>query len=124
MDLASARIQFQENAPHTFNAMQALVMAMEKALRSRGQKTFFGHDKSKVSYQEFLEKLQDTLRSLVLDGLLEESDDGVAALDSMRLAIQAFGTAFPNWPDAYEFAREFFGNGNKANAIAVIERLR
>ncbi len=124
MNLAFQREIYQRRAPHTFNAMQGLVMAMEKAINSRGKKTLFGHDKGRISYEEFLEKLRATLRCLVLDGLLEESSDGATALEAMRGALQAFSGAFPNWPAAYQYAGEFFGDGNKANAIAVIQRLR
>lgn len=124
MNLAIKRENYQRNAPHTFNSMQGLVMAMEKAINSRGKKTFFGHDKGRIAYEEFLEKLRATLRSLVLDGILEESADGATALDAMRGTLQAFAEAFPSWPAAYQYAGEFFGDSNRDNAIAVIQRLR
>jgi hypothetical protein len=64
---------FQANLPHTFNALQHLVMAMSDFVNSRGKKSFFGKDKGLAEYKKFEEKLKDTLLAMVLDGVIERN---------------------------------------------------
>lgn len=48
-DWASAAA-FQSECPHTFNALQHLVMAMAGVANNRGKKSFFGRDKGLAAY--------------------------------------------------------------------------
>lgn len=118
------RISMQQHIPHTFNAMQSLVMAMEAAYKSKGKRTLFGRDKEAEAQVKFYTALRGTLISLVLDGVLMESDSNEKALESIREVIKFFSSAYPNWPAAYKFAYEFFGYTNKTNSLAIIGRLR
>lgn len=115
--------QLQLLTPHTYNALQKLVMAMADLAKNAGKKTLFGRDKGQEAYANFLSMLKVTIHSMVLDRLISEatsSEDVVVALeDKMRI----FSMAFPNWQDAYGFAAVFFGR-SRTDAVAVIERLR
>ena len=99
---------FRAQCPHTFNALQHLVMAMAKVYRSRGKRTLFGRDKGLAAYKEFEDKLRDSVLAMVLDGLIERNVSAQLAREQLIEAIRVFSTAFPNWPDAYAFAGEFF----------------
>ncbi len=98
---------FQDEFPHTFNALQHLVMSMADFANSRGKKTIFGRDKGLAAYKKFEEKFKDTLLAMVLDGLIERNATPTQARTSLIKAIDLFATAFPNWQDAYRFANEF-----------------
>lgn len=114
--------QLRIMTPHTFNALQKLVMAMADVTKNAGKKTLFGRDKGQESYSKFLSALKGTLQSMVLDGVIREgtsSEDVVAAL---RGKLEKFALAFPNWQDAYAFAAVFLSQ--QEDAIATIERLR
>ena len=67
-----------EAAPHTFNSLQTLVMAMASAENNAGKKTFFGRDKGQESYAKFLASLQKTIHCLVLDGVKRSLPRAVA----------------------------------------------
>lgn len=98
---------FQESAPHTFNALQHLVMAMADFSKNRGKTSFFGKDKGLAAYKKFEDKLRDTLLAMVLDGVIERNSRPALARAALIKAISLFAAAFPNWQDAYEFAEEF-----------------
>jgi hypothetical protein len=98
---------FQANLPHTFNALQHLVMAMSDFVNSRGKKSFFGKDKGLAAYKKFEEKLKDTLLAMVLDGVIERNAAPSHARSELIKAIEVFAATFPNWQEAYAFANEF-----------------
>ena len=109
-------------SPHTFNALQNLIVAMEAAHNCAGKKTFFGADKGEQAYAKFKVKLQATIHCLILDS---EMNEAFASIDVHQLLVEQiadFSTAYPNWPKAYAFANEFFQN--KPQAVAVIDRIR
>ena len=98
---------FQAHAPHTFNALQHLVMAMADFAASRGKKTLFGHDKGLAAYKKFEDKFKDALLAMVLDGVIDRNAEPAIAREKLVQAIGIFAAAFPNWQDAYSFAEEF-----------------
>ncbi len=98
----------QNNAPHTFNALQHLVMSMAKVVKFRGKKSFLGRDKGLKSYKEFETKLRDLILSMVLDGIVERNSNPTEVRQKICTAIGQFADAFPNWQDAYGFAEEYF----------------
>ena len=102
-----AAVSFQQSSPHTFNALQKLVMAMADYQKNRGRKTFFGRDKGLIAYKAFEEALRDTLLAMVLDGAIKRTAPAAECRDGLVGALGAFETAFPNWKDAYAFAREY-----------------
>lgn len=120
----SARLLLEHQGQHTFNALQNLVMAMADVANNSGKKTFFGRDKGQQAYTKFLEKLRATLHSMVLDGLIRESDTDEYVLARLESSIRLFEDGFPNWKDAYGFAAWFLSERNAADASAVITRLR
>ena len=98
---------FQANLPHTFNALQHLVMAMTDFVNSRGKKSLFGKDKGLAAYKKLEEKLKDTLLAMVLDGIMERNAAPSHARNELMKAIDVFAATFPNWQEAYSFANEF-----------------
>ena len=98
---------FQAKFPHTFNALQHLVMSMADFANSRGKKSFFGRDKGLVAYRKFEDKLKDAILAMVLDGVIERNATPSRARTTLIEAIGLFAAAFPNWQDAYAFANEF-----------------
>ncbi len=110
---------FQAECPHTFNALQHLVMAMADLSKNRGMKSIFGKDKGLAALEKFESKLADTLLALVLDGAIDRDEDPTSARETLLNAIGMFQEAFPNWQDAYSFAQEYFV-GSAATAEARI----
>lgn len=109
--------------PHTYNALQKLVMAMADLKKNIGKKTLFGRDKGQESYSKFLEKLKITLQAMILDDIMKESASTVEAIGHLEEKLNEFSMAHPNWLDAYDFANRFF-SGDMKDAKAVVERLR
>jgi hypothetical protein len=98
---------FQANFPHTFNALQHLIMAMADFNHNREKKSFFGRDKGLAAYKKFEEKFRDTLLAMVLDGIVERDAAPSLVRKTLVEAIEVFAAAFPNWQDAYAYANEF-----------------
>lgn len=119
----SVELLMSSMMPHTFNALQKLVMAMADVAKNAGKKTFFGRDKGQESYDRFLTVLKVTTQSMVLDRLTKESSSTEHVADILFSKIELFSEAYPNWQDAYGFAVYFFIK-NRDDAIAVIDRMR
>jgi hypothetical protein len=115
--------QMQTATPHTFNAMQRLVMSMADTVKNVNKKTFFGRDKGVESYTRFLSALKLTIRAMVLDGVVQESTPAGDVLTSLDAKMVKFAMAFPNWKDAYGFAAYFFEE-QRVDALSIVERLR
>ena len=115
--------QLRLMTPHTFNALQKLVMAMADVPKHAGKKTLFGRDKGQEAYSAFLSALKVTLQAMVLDGVIRESTPADEVAAEFEKKLEKFAMAFPNWQDAYGFAGMFLGEKRK-DAIATIERLR
>ncbi len=115
--------QLRLMTPHTYNALQKLVMAMAGVAKNAGKKTLFGRDKGQESYSKFLSMLKATLQSMVLDEVIRESTPTEEVMSELENKMQEFKMAFPNWQDAYGFAAMFFEE-NRKDAMATIERLR
>ncbi len=98
--------QLQARMPHTYTAMEHLIMAMADAYNNRGKTSFFGNDKGLKSYIKFEEKLKNALLALALDGLVSRTDTSKKYLEGLLLVLDAWQTIFPNWPDAEAFAFE------------------
>lgn len=114
--------QLQAHIPHTYTAMEHLIMAMADAYNNRGKTSFFGHDKGLKSYLKFEEKLKNTLLAMVMDGLLKRSDSAATYLEKLLTVIDAWEAIFPNWPDAHGFAYEKL-RANPAEARRLITNL-
>ncbi len=111
---------FQTRFPHTFNALQKLVMAMAAYQKKRGRKTLFGKDKGLEAYKKFESVLRDTLLAMVVDGVLQRNVRPKDCLETLNEMIAAFAEVFPNWQDAYSFANEYF----TVNAVIAEDRIR
>ncbi len=115
--------QLHLTCPHTYNALQKLVMAMASVHKNTGKKTWLGKDKGQESYSGFLLALKVTLHCMILDCLITESTKSAQVLETLNERLSWFEMAFPNWPDAYEFSTHYFKN-RREDAITAIERLR
>lgn len=98
--------QLQSRIPHTYTAMEHLIMAMADAHNNKGKTSFFGSDKGLKSYLKFEEKLKNALLAMVMDGLLRRSDSATTYHENLLAVIDAWESIFPNWPDAHAFAFE------------------
>jgi hypothetical protein len=92
--------------PHTYTAMEHLIMAMSDASNNRGKTSFFGHDKGLKSYLKLEEKLRNALLAMVMDGFISRFDSAKEFHEKLLLVIDAWEAIFPNWPDAHTFAYE------------------
>ena len=115
--------QLRIMTPHTFNALQKLVMAMADVSKNLGKTTFFGRDKGQESYSQFLHALKVTLQSMVLDKIVNDATATEDVLAALEDKLAKFSEAFPNWQDAYKFAGTFIYD-NRESALATVERLR
>lgn len=109
----AAADNLQRGIPHTFNAMQKLIMAMADAYNSKGKTTFFGNDKGLKNYKRFEECLRDTLLAMSIDGLVKRTASPEDYWGALGAVINQWAVIFPTWPDAYAFAREKFGDSKE-----------
>jgi hypothetical protein len=112
--------RFESLLPHTFNAMQHLIMAMEDYYKARGKTTLFGRDKGLAAYKKFEDKLRDTLLAMVLDNFKPRNATPEEWRDAIVAMILAWSEASPNWHGAYAFAVEYF---EQQRAVAI-DRIR
>lgn len=111
---------FRARFPHTYYALQNLVMAMATYQKNRGKITLFGRDKGLEAYKKFESVLRDTLLAMVVDGVVKRDVGAEECRNTLTEMIAAFAEAFPNWQDAYSFADEYFIKG----AITAEDRIR
>lgn len=104
----AAAAMLNARLPHTFNAMQHLVMAMADYQKNRGRASWFGKDKGLAAYKVLEDRLRDTLLAMVLDGNVARNASPQEYREHLIDGLQEFTKAFPNWMDAYDFAFEFF----------------
>ncbi len=114
--------ELQAQIPHTYTAMEHLIMAMADAHNNKGKKTLFGNDKGLKSYLKFEEKLKNALLAMTLDGLLSRSDTAEEFLERLLNIIDVWQQIFPNWPDAEAYAYEKL-QSNKSEAKKLITSL-
>jgi len=98
--------QLQARIPHTYTAMEHLIMAMEDAHKNRGKTTFFGNDKGLKSYLKFEEKLKGALIAMTMDGIASRAQPANEFRETLQEVVEAWGQIFPNWPAAHAFAAE------------------
>lgn len=118
----AAASQLQEKIPHSYTAMEHLVMAMADAHNNKGKTSFFGNDKGLKSYIKFEEKLKNTLFALTLDGLVNRFDASEKYREVLLAVVATWFEIFPNWPDAATFAWEKLG-ANPEEARKLIASL-
>ncbi|WP_110647575.1 hypothetical protein [Salinicola peritrichatus] len=110
---------------HTYTALQGLVVAMAKVIKSHGKRTWFGKDKGRAAYEEFLRRLSQTVTALVMDRQITAGTDTREVVAVIKDHLRMFEMAHPNWQDAYGFAEVFFDiNDPSFDTVATIERLR
>jgi hypothetical protein len=113
--------QLQARNPHTYTAMEHLIMAMADAHNNYGKTTFFGNDKGLKSYLKFEEKLKGALIAMTIDGIISRAQSADKFRETLQVVVEAWFQIFPNWPDAQTFAIEkIFGNKEAGNQLIRI----
>jgi hypothetical protein len=98
--------KFQARLPHTYTAMEHLVMAMADAHNNHGKTTFFGNDKGLKSYIKFEEKLKGALIAMTMDGIASRAQSANEFREILQDVVHAWFEIFPNWPDAQAFSAD------------------
>lgn len=106
--------QLQARLPHTYTAMEHLIMAMADAHNNHGKTTFFGNDKGLKSYVKFEEKLKNALLAMTMDGLVSRMATADDFRETLQEVVGAWFEIFPNWPDAQAFSLDKIFNNSKA----------
>lgn len=115
---------FQSLRPHTFTALQKLVMAMADYQNNRGKVGWFDRDKGLRAYKKFESNLRDTLVAIVIDGAIRRDEPASKYRTRLLEDIEGFSIAFPNWQDAYLFAHEYFVVHASTAETRIAELLR
>lgn len=119
---AIERIAITE-VPHSWNALQHMVMAMADVSKNVGKKSFFGRDKGQEAYSKFLLTLKKLMQCMQLDGLCGGATPSSDMPEKIIYLLAQFSAVYPSWGDAYMFGTHFFTTDH-GNAVATIERLR
>ena len=110
--------QLQARLPHTYTAMEHLVMAMADAHNNQGKTNFFGQDKGLKSYMKFEEKLKGALIAMTMDGIATRTQPADEFRKTLQEVMEAWFQIFPNWPDAQTFAiQKIFRDKNAGNQL-------
>ena len=110
--------QLQARLPHTYTAMEHLVMAMADAHNNQGKTSFFGQDKGLKSHMKFEEKLKGALLAMTMDGIASRAQPADEFRKTLQEVVEAWFQIFPNWPDAQTFAiQKIFGDKNTGNQL-------
>lgn len=113
---------FHSQFPHTFNALQSLVMTMDKYYKVRNKSTIFGRDRGLKAFKKFEAQLKNSLYALVLDNVVSRNASASSYYENLMEMIASFMNLFPNWQDGYAFATEYFIN-NKDESIDRIKKI-
>ena len=97
--------------PHTFVAMQHLVMSMDDCAKNIGKKSWFGKDKGVDSYMNFKQQITRSIAAMTLDGLVSETMNDKEVSIALFEQLTRFSEAFPQWTTAYAFWLEFANHG-------------
>lgn len=97
---------------------------MAKAFKDRGRRSFWGIDKGIKALNEFDDRLASLLSAMLLDQVVQKNDSSEKVCDELLGLIGFFSQAFPNWPDAYSFAEEYFVKGREAAVVRIDHILR
>lgn len=98
----------QNEAPHSYNAMTHLVMALADLHKNAGRKTFFGRDKTASAFMKMRQKLALQMNAFILDGLLTGGESDMEATSLFLNFAHQFAKLNPNWKDAYTALYEVF----------------
>ena len=115
--------QLRIMTPHSYVALQRLVMAMADYVGSVGKTTFFGRHRGEKAYAKFLSALKQTCHAMVIDGVASEASTGDELLDVLSELLRKFSLAFPCWQEAYAYAATLLGP-KRSDALALVARLR
>lgn len=112
--------RYIEVAPNTHRQVTSLLMIMDKYKDSQGKKTWLGGDKGAKVKVQFYKNLDNLIIALFKDGVLTQPCSVKDVHTAVVEAIDIARHTYPNWPNAYNFAGEFFLK-DELKALATIE---
>lgn len=97
---------------------------MEAAAKNAGKKSFFGADKGAKTLEKFLDTFKKAVLALYADGLVTTADEPMEVFARLSTELEKFAQAYPNWPDAYQFAGFFFSPANRHVHMQILQEAR
>ena len=123
-DITMLRREMQVSTPNTHGALTFMVPAMEGAAKTAGKKSFFGADKGAKALATFLDTFKRAVYALYDDELVSVDDDLPTVFGALSSQLERFAKAYPNWPEAYQFAQFFFSTENRHVHIPILQEVR
>ena len=123
-DITMLRREMQVSTPNTHGALTFMVPAMEGAAKNAGKKSFFGADKGAKALATFLDTFNRAVYPLYDDELVSVDDDLPTVFGALSSQLERFAKAYPNWPEAYQFAQFFFSTENRHVHIRILQEAR
>lgn len=123
-DMHQLRRELQAGAPHTHGVFTHMVPAMEAAAKNAGKKSFFGADKGAKALEKFLDTFKKAVLALYADEVVTTADEPMEVLARLSTELEKFAQAYPNWPDAYQFAGFFFSQANRHVHLQILQEAR
>ena len=123
-DITMLRREMQASTPNTHGALTFMVPAMEGAAKNAGKKSFFGADKGAKALATFLDTFKRAVYALYDDELVSVDDDLPTVFGALSSQLERFAKAYPNWPEAYQFAQFFFSTENRHVHIPILQEVR
>ncbi|BBO72142.1 hypothetical protein DSCA_60720 [Desulfosarcina alkanivorans] len=115
---------WEKAEPHTFIAMQHLVMAMAKLMKNSGKTGLFGRDKGLSAMKKFEDKLRNALFAMILDEQIKRNATPQEFCEEVKSKIDMFRVVFPNWQEAYAYAEVYFVNNKDVAEDRIRNLLR
>ena len=120
MDVKLAlRDALQRHSPFTHKAFGNLVMAFEFGAKNHGKKTWYGSDKTPKVYLKIGPCLRESIVAMLNDGLIKADTPDEDIFKKLRWFLLEFQVAYPNWPEAYDFADAFFNVEPELTGIVI-----
>ena len=123
-DITMLRLEMQAGTPNTHGALTFMVPAMESAAKNAGKKSFFGADKGAKALANFLDTFKRAVHALYDDELVSVEDELSTVFGELSSQLERFAKAYPNWPEAYQFAQFFFSPANRNLHKQVLQEVR
>lgn len=120
MDRRTELRQAWRELPQMHLAFQNMVLAMENAENARGKRTLFGRDKAQPAHEKFADTFKAAIHAMFSENMLSKNDGSSEIAIQFIDMLNMFAEAYPNWPEAYRFAAQFFDASNRTKVVALI----
>jgi hypothetical protein len=112
---------FHSRSPHTFAALQHVVMAMDDVANAKGKRTWFGRDKIVNATANLEVAVVKAVIAMDLDDIVSSAMSNEELAQAMKTQLDQFFEAFPTWMQARVFAEVFFA---QPDAVDYFRSLR